>query len=155
MNGLLSDPTASFFANVQALEGAAAGHYAEAAHKALAAGNSELEAFFASMAELTQLDAQEARSRAGLGPSASLALGKLQAYTDQPQTAIQVGGPAMLALHRATLQALELKRRSHAYYASVALLATEAQLQNMAQAFQSEAAAHLAALENWIVRLTA
>ena len=147
--------TELFLANVIALESEAAGHYESFAQRALQAGDVELEAFFSGLAELTRLEAGEARAGGGLNARASLVVERLRELTDQPRSAIQVGGAAVLDVHRAMTQALELKRRSHAYYASMAALNTDPTVRQMAQAFETEGAAHLAALEQWIVRLGA
>ncbi|HSD39642.1 MAG TPA: hypothetical protein VLC92_19210 [Rhodocyclaceae bacterium] len=147
--------TELFLANVIALEGEAAVHYESFAQRALQAGDVELEAFFSGLAELTRLETNEARAGGGLNAKASVVLERLHALTDPPRSAIQVGGTAVLDVHRAMTQALELKRRSHAYYASMAALESDPTVRHMAQAFEAEGAAHMAALEQWIVRLSA
>lgn len=145
----------AFLANVMALEGEAAGHYESFARHALNAGDAELEAFFSGLAELTRMEAREAGSGGGLDAKASVVLQRLQDFVARPKSAIRVGGDAVLDLHRAMTQALELKRRSHAYYASIAALNADPALRQMASVFENESAAHLGALEQWIVRLSA
>lgn len=154
-DGYIVSSTEAFLANVIALECEAAGHYEDFARRALAAGDSELESFFAGLAELTRLEANEARAAGGLNAPASLVLTRLQAPPEKTRNAIRAGSDAMLDLHQAMTHALELKRRSHAWYASMAALASDPAVRQLAQAFERDGAAHLTALEQWIVRLSA
>lgn len=146
--------TKLFLANVVALEGEAASHYESFAQRALAAGDVELEGFFSGLAELTRLEAAEASASGGLEMKASVQQARLTSAPPPPRSAIRVGSDALLELHRAMTQALELKRRSHAYYASIAALTVDSELSQMARVFEREAAGHLEALEKWIVRLS-
>jgi len=146
--------TELFLANVIALESEAATYYESFGQRALEAGDTELEAFFSGLAELTRLEAEEARIGGGLNVKASIAQARLPARQLPTRSAMRVGSDALLELHRAMMQALELKRRSHAYYASMAALTPDASLRQMAQSFEHESASHLEALEKWIVRLS-
>ncbi|WP_341674869.1 hypothetical protein [Niveibacterium sp. SC-1] len=146
--------TEQFLANVMALEGDAARHYAEFARRALDAGNADLEEFFAGLTEATRMEAHEAGAEGGRGVQASLLLKRLGDSDIRPRRATQLQGRA-LDLHLAISHALELKRRCHAYYASVAALEPDTPLRRRAQALETESALHLAALEGWIVRLGA
>jgi hypothetical protein len=144
-----------FLANVVLLESEAAEHYEHFARRALEAGDVELEAFFSGLAELTRIEANDARISGGPDARANIRLRRLNEFTDHPRSAIKVGGDTLLDLHRVMTQALELKRRCHAYYVSMIALSTDPALRQTAQAFETESAAHLAALEQWIVRLSA
>ncbi|GAA5171829.1 hypothetical protein [Viridibacterium curvum] len=146
--------TKLFLANVVALEGEAASHYEAFAQRALAAGDSELEAFFSGLAELTRLEAAEASANGGLEMRASIHQHRIERSAPAPRSAVRVGSDALLELHRAMTLALELKRRSHAYYASIAALTADNELSQVASVFEHEAAGHLEALEKWIVRLS-
>jgi hypothetical protein len=146
--------TELFFANVIALESEAATHYEQFAQRALAAGDVELEGFFSGLAEITRIETNEARALGGLNVKASIEQARMPPSPGLPRSAMRVGSDAMLELHRAMTQALELKRRSHAYYASIAALGADPALSQMAQVFEREAAGHLEALEQWVVRLS-
>lgn len=148
------DDSDTFLACVGALESEAAAHYALAARHALNAGDAELEAFFQSLAELARMEASEALP--GKPLTAAAALPRIRPVeVEKPRTAIKVISDEVLDLHRALERALELKRRSHSYYATMAVLAPDPGLRKMARAFAHDDAAHLNAIERWISRHTA
>jgi rubrerythrin len=143
-----------FLASVGALESEAARHYEKAARQALAAGDAELEAFFLNLAELARMEAHDALH--GKPLPAAVALPRIRPIEiEKPRTAVKVISDEVLDLHLALERALDLKRRSHSYYATMAVLAPDPGLRKMARAFEHDDAAHLAEIEKWIARLTA
>jgi hypothetical protein len=143
-----------FLACVNALESEAAVHYERAAFHALNAGDLELEAFFQNLAELARMEASEAMT--GQPLPATAALPRIRPIEmEKPRSAVKVISDETLDLHRSLERALELKRRSHSYYATMAALAPEPGLRKMARAFAHDDAAHLNEIERWISRLTA
>ncbi|MBC7206341.1 MULTISPECIES: hypothetical protein [Methyloversatilis] len=143
-----------FLASVNALESEAALHYEKAARHALDAGDTELEAFFQNLAELARMEAHEALSGKPLPVAANLPRIR-PIEIEKPRTAVKVISDEMLDLHMALERALDLKRRSHSYYAMMAILAPDPGLRKMARAFEHDDAAHLGEIERWIARLTA
>lgn len=144
-----------FLANMMLLEDETARHCQRLAGAALDAGDTELEAFFLSLAETARLDVAEARSdgigisQATLTPSP---LGDCLLALRSP--AERNGFSAQLGMHCAMACALSLVRRSHDYYAKVADETTSHSLHGMAAGFAHERARHIADLEHWITRLT-
>lgn len=143
-----------FLASVGALESEAAQHYEKAAHQALAVGDLELEAFFQSLAELARMEASDALAIKQL-PAAVKVPRIRPIEIERPRTAVKVVSDEVLDLHLALERALDLKRRSHSYYAMMAILAPDPGLRKMARAFEHDDAAHLVEIERWIARLTA
>jgi hypothetical protein len=144
----------AFLACVTALESEAAGHYDAAARHALNAGDTELEAFFQNLAMLARMEANEALGGQKL-PVTACVPRIAPVEMEKPRTAVKVISDEALDLFRSLERALELKRRSHSYYATMAVLAPAPGLRNMARAFAHDDAAHLAEIERWIARLTA
>lgn len=149
------DESDRFLANVIVLEEEAAKHYTRLAQVALDAGDDELEAFFQSLTETSRLDAQEARADGVMRSDATLSVPPIgDCLLTMPKSAVRAGTARMLGVHCAMSCALSLVRRSHAYYAGVAAAAPDATLRQMAASFERERAAHIAAMESWVVRLT-
>lgn len=144
---------AAFLANLLVLEGEALSHYQRCAEVALAAQDTELEAFFLGLVETTQIEINEARAAGGNTQLATFAPLGQSPVTENPKVAIQVGGNIALELHRHLCHALDLMRCSHHYYL-VATVAVGGDFNPIAQALATETAAHLTALEGWIIRCT-
>ncbi|MDP2869211.1 hypothetical protein [Methyloversatilis sp.] len=149
----MMDTSDTFLARVGALESEAAGHYEVAAQHALNAGDLELEVFFQNLASLARMEAGEALG--GSLPVTALLPRIRPIEMEKPRSAVKVISDEALDLYRSLERALDLKRRSHSYYATMAVLAPEPGLRKMARAFAHDDAAHLTEIENWISRMTA
>lgn len=144
-----------FLANMIVLEEETAGHCKRLAQAALDAGDEELEAFFLSLVETSQLDVAEALADGAERRHASFKPTPVsECLLADAQRQVRRGFSAMLGVHCAVACALSLVRRNHAYYASIATTAKAPALRRSAASFERERSEHIAALEHWIVRLT-
>lgn len=149
------DEAGRFLANMIVLEEETAGHCRRLAQAALDAGDDELEAFFLSLIESSQLDVAEALADGAERRHASFRPAPIsECLLADAQRQPRRGFSAMLGVHCAVACALGLIRRNHAYYAGIALTAKAPSLRQSAAGFERERGEHIAALEHWILRLT-
>ncbi|NSL54904.1 hypothetical protein [Uliginosibacterium aquaticum] len=146
---------ARFLANMILLEEETARHCKRLADVALAAGDEELEAFFLSVVESAHLDIADALAEGAERRHATLEVRPIsECLLSLPGRQPRSGHAALLGVHCAMACALSLVRRSHAYYASIAVMAEDARLRQRAAGFEREHSAHIGAMEHWINRLT-
>lgn len=145
--------SARFLANMIVLEEETATHCQQLAQVALAAGDDELEAFLLGLAETSRIDVDEALADGAERHHASFRPTPVsECLLASP---VRGGHTALLGVHCALSCVLTLVRRNYGYYASVAASARSNALREQAAGFECERAAHIAALEHWVLRLTA
>jgi len=146
---------ARFFANMIVLEEETAAHCMRLAQTALDASDTDLEAFFQSLAETSRMDIAEAIAEGASRRHASFKPELLgESLVTIPSMLMRSGFATLMSTHYAIAYALSLVRRNHGYYASIAVSAKQLRLRRYAKAYERERAAHIAAMEHWILRLT-
>lgn len=143
-----------FLAHAIALEAHAAERYDYLAEEMASAGNDDVAAFFAKMAEFSRLHLHHAHERSGFHFVAPL-----EQYEwgegESPEAATWAGVDAFLDLRTAYEMALDSERRSLAYYSRIAATTDNPRVKQMAEEFAAEEAEHAQMLEERMTKLPA
>lgn len=138
----------TFLAHAIRLESAAAQRSDELADAMQTWGNTEVEAFFRTMAEYSRAHLKDALARAGFRQASELPSEGYD-WPDgvEPESSDWWGVDGLMGIEHALEMALEGERRGRDYYTGVAAGTTNARLRTLAEEFAAEESEHVAALE--------
>ncbi|HYA76473.1 MAG TPA: ferritin family protein [Burkholderiaceae bacterium] len=137
-----------FLAHAVRLEREAARRYEELAAAMQTHGNRELMQFFGRMAHYSRMHLKEAVARTGFRDVPQLGQDEYEWPEGvAPETVPWAGVDALMDPRVALELALDSERRGLAYYKSIALITSDAELRALASSFAAEEAQHVAALE--------
>jgi len=149
------DKVQKFLAHAVQLEREAARRFEELAAAMQTEGNTDLRIFFSRMAHYSRLHLAEAMKRGAFRDVPTLMPHEYE-WPDgvSPEVADWAGVDAMMDTHAALTLALESERRGHAYYAALALTATDPEVRLLASEFAAEEAEHVAEIERLLAAHT-
>lgn len=145
------DKVQKFLAHAIQLEREAARRYEELAAAMHTGGNAELQTFFSRMARYSRIHLSEAMQRGAFRDVPTLALHEYEWPEGiSPEVAEWAGVDALMDGRAALELALESERRGHAYYAAMAVTATDPEVRLLASEFAVEEQAHAQEIERLI-----
>lgn len=142
------DKVQKFLAHAVQLEREAARRFEELAAAMQTDGQTELRQFFARMARFSRMHLAEAMKRGAFRDVPALMPHEYE-WPDgvSPEVADWAGVDAQMDTHAALTLALDSERRGHAYYAAMALTATDPEVRLLASEFAAEEAEHVREIE--------
>ena len=142
-----------FLAHAVELEREAARRYEELAENMRANSNAEVEKFFRQMAVFSRKHLALAMERGGFHTLPALSAEEY-AWPDgvSPEQFDWIGVDSMIDVEKALTLALDGERRGQIFYAGIASLTSDPEVEAMAREFADEESEHVALLEKWIAR---